>query len=406
MKLKGLERLTYPESQVKPRFYTDDQKDLPYNLQLNEHMPPMETAREADPMTATMESMSRAPSSRMDPQSANMIANAVAAGLPALSATLAGSSPSIQNRQFQNMDAYAKARGAALIPNKNNLTTLENDQGEPYYELFDNALGMKPYISKRGLGGGIASDRQFQPVTLKNIDTGEITGAIQTGSGYWNEDKTDRYDMTKWLPFKTEDLLREKTVTGGSTISARDKYTGKVKPVSAKSGLGDIYGGVPKEQAQAGIKAGEKAKASSQKALEAAVGAERAADILRRPNLSPELAAQGIFAIIKANNGERLSDSDYAQARGTEFKSYLRTAEEWASGRIAGNIPPRVLRAYAEAAALMSQSKRAEVEAIKESYVPKGMLPKQGQREVEEQAGIKKKAPIKDDWKNKYKGFK
>ena len=54
----------------------------------------------------------------------------------------------------------------------------------------------------------------------------------------------------------------------------------------------------------------------------------------------------------------------------------------------------------------MSQSKRAEVEAIKESYVPKGMLPKQGQREVEEQAGISNKVEKKPDWKSKYKGFK
>jgi len=395
------------QKQLKPRFYTDEQKDLPYNL-LDDHMPAMEEApREMDPMTSVMSSMDRSPSS-IDPRSAGLIADAVAAGLPALSATLSGAAPSIQNRQFGRMDQYAKTRGDALVPSKNNLATLENDQGEPYYELFDNSLGMKPYIAKKSIGGaaGAGRDRQFQPITLKNIETGEIVGAIQSASGYFNQDKSEQYDMRKWLPFKNEDLLKERTVTGGSTIKARDKYTGKVKPVSSQAGLGDYYGSVPKEQAQAGIKAGEKAKASSQKALEAAVGAERAADILRRPNLSPELAAQGIFAIIKANNGERLSDSDYAQARGTEFKSYLRTAEEWANGRIAGNIPPRVLQAYAEAATLMSQSKRAEVEAIKESYVPKGMLPKQGQREVEEQAGIKKDSATKKDWKSKYKGFK
>lgn len=405
MKLKGLERLVYPETQVKPRFYTDEQKDLPYNL-LDDHMPAMAEEREIDPMTSVMSSMERSPSS-IDPRSAGLIADAVAAGLPALSAALSGASPSIQNRQFGRMDQYAKTRGDALVPSKNNLATLENDQGEPYYELFDNSLGMKPYIPKRGIGGGAGAgrDRQFQPITLKNIKTGEIAGAKQTAQGYFSQDD-EQYDMREWLPFKKEELIKEKTVQGGSKVKARDVYDGKLKPVSSQSGLGDFYGGVPKEQAQAGIKAGEKAKASSQKALEAAVGAERAADILRRPNLSPELAAQGIFAIIKANNGERLSDSDYAQARGTEFKSYLRTAEEWANGRIAGNIPPRVLQAYAEAATLMSQSKRAEVEAIKESYVPKGMLPKQGQREVEEQAGISNKVEKKPDWKSKYKGFK
>ena len=195
--------------------------------------------------------------------------------------------------------------------------------------------------------------------------------------------------------------MREKTVTRGSTITARDKYTGSKKPVSARSGLGDYYGGIPKEEATAGIKAGEKAKASSQKALEAASGAERAYSILTRPNLSPELAAQGIFAIIKANNGERLSDSDYAQARGNEFKSYLTQAEEWAMGKGTGTIPPRVLAAYAEAAKLMADSKRREAEAIKKSYVPKGMLPSEGQKRVEKASGI----PDEQDraaWRNKF----
>ena len=156
-----------------------------------------------------------------------------------------------------------------------------------------------------------------------------------------------------------------------------------MKGVSSQSGLGDYYGNIPKEEAHAGIKAGEKAKASTQKALEAMKGAERAYSILTQKNLTPELASAGIFAIIKANNGERLSDSDYAQARGTEFKSYLRQAEEWAEGKIGGNIPQHVLNAYAEMARQMATSKKQEISTIKESYLPKGSLPKEGQKRAE-----------------------
>ena len=396
--------MQYPDAQITPRFSYEEQVNLPYNLQ--DHMPIEQSQVEMDPMTSVMNSMERKPASpMMDPRSASLIADAVAAGLPALSATLSGASPSIQNRQFGRMDQYAQGRGNALVPSKANLLQLEGEDGEPYYEVADQSLGKKPYLAKKTTGAGAAQDRQFQPITLKNINSGEIAGAKQTSQGYFSQEG-DQYDMREWLPFKPDELLRQRTVQGGSTIDARDTYSGKIRPVQSKAGLGDIYGGVPKEQAQAGIKAGEKAKASSQKALEAAEGADRAASILTRPNLSPELAAQGIFAIIKANNGERLSDSDYAQARGTEFKSYLRTAEEWANGKIAGNIPPRVLQAYAEAAKLFAESKRKEVESIKKSYVPKGMLPKEGQRQVEEQAGILPKVPKNIDWKNRLKGLK
>ena len=139
--------------------------------------------------------------------------------------------------------------------------------------------------------------------------------------GYYDQ-SGNKFDMNEWFPFKADELIRERTVQGGSTVKARNRYTGGLKGVSSQSGLGSYYGNIPKEEAQAGIKAGEKAKASTQKALEAMKGAERAYTILKQPNLTPELASAGIFAIIKANNGERLSDSDYAQARGNEFKSY------------------------------------------------------------------------------------
>lgn len=383
---------------IKPQFDYGDQ------YALEGHFPQEELAPvEVDPLTSTMESMERKPSSAMDSKSAALIADIGAASLPAVSALLGRASPRTITDQFNYANNYAKTRGQGLVPSKQNLTTLEGPDGEPYYELAEESLGEKPYYQPRSSGAGGGQTRQFQPITLKNIDTGEVVGAIQNANGYFNPEG-QQYDMTRWLPFKTDDLLKEKTVTGGSTITARDKYTGAKKPVSARSGLGDYYGGIPKEEAVSGIKAGEKAKASSQKALEAANGADRAYAILSRPNLSPELAAQGIFAIIKANNGERLSDSDYAQARGDEFKSYLRQAEEWASGKIKGDISPRIIAAYAEAAKLMADSKRREVGVIKKSYVPEGMLPQSGQQRVERASGI----PDEDDRRNskdKYKNY-
>ena len=148
----------------------------------------------------------------------------------------------------------------------------------------------------------------------------------------------------------------------------------------------------------------EKAKTASQKAIEAAEGAKRTYGILTRPNLSPELASQGIFAIIKANNGEKLSDSDYAQARGNEFKSYLRQAEEWAEGKIGGSISPRILAAYAEAAQLMEQSKRREAEAIKRHYLPKDIVPNKARPKIDKGAGLQTDKE-KADWKKSLRGL-
>lgn len=399
--------LGIPDRQLKPRFYTDDQKDLPYNL-LDDHMPAMEEApREIDPMTSVMSSMERSPSS-IDPRSAGLIADAVASGLPALSAALSGASPSIQNRQFGRMDQYAKTRGDALVPNKNNLATLENDQGEPYYELFDNSLGMKPYIAKKGIGGGVSGGpRAFAPITVKNTKDGKLTRAIVNSEGLFDEFTGEKLGQD-WYPFKKDDLIREKTPQGGSKVRSRDPLTGALEDVSSQPGLGDLFGGLSKEEAAQAIRDAAKGKAATQKATEAIAGAEKAITILDKPDLTPEEAATGIFSIIKAINGERLSDTDYANLRGQEFKTYARQVEDWVGGRIAGRISPRAIAAYKQIALDMIISKKKEADAIKRGYTPKGSLPKEGQKRAERAGGISDITEPKknEDWKSKLKGLK
>lgn len=388
------------DKRIKPQFDYSDQ------YALEGHFPQEELAPvEVDPLTSTMESMERKPSSAMDSRSAALIADIGAASLPALSALLSGASPRTITDQFNYANNYAKTRGQGLVPSKQNLTALEGPDGEPYYELAEESLGEKPYYQPRSSGAGAGQggvgklipgkhkiNGKVRP-TLTNNVTGEVRDQL-TGDLYSEGDA--------YLPpvFRSS-----RGLGGGYNLTKIDPLTGDMNETQLDPGIGDALGGMSAEEAKAALRSMEKAKAASQKAIEAAEGAKRAYGILTRPNLSPELASQGIFAIIKANNGERLSDSDYAQARGDEFKSYLRQAEEWAEGKIGGSISPRILAAYAEAAKLMEQSKRSEADSIKKHYLPKDIVPNKVRPKVDKGAGIESEKE-KNDWKNSLRGIR
>lgn len=388
------------DKRIKPQFDYSDQ----YGLE--GHFPQEEVAPvELDPLTSTMESMNRQPSSAVDSRSAALIADIGAASLPAVSALLSGASPRVQTDQFNYGNQYAKTRGQGMVPSKANLMTLKGEDGLPYYELAEESLGKEPYYQPKSTGAGAGQggvgklipgkhkiNGKVRP-TLTNNVTGEVRDQL-TGDLYSEGDA--------YLPpvFRSS-----RGLGGGYNLTKIDPLTGEMKETELDPGIGDALGGMSAEEARAALRSMEKAKAASQKAIEAAEGAKRAYGILTRPNLSPELASQGIFAIIKANNGERLSDSDYAQARGDEFKSYLRQAEEWAEGKIGGSISPRILAAYAEAAKLMEQSKRAEADSIKKHYLPKDIVPNKVRPKIDKGAGIESEKE-KTDWKNSLRGIR
>lgn len=343
--------------------------DMPYDL------PALATEPEVEP--------TRKPASEgMDGQSAMYLGDAVASAGPALLSLFGGGSPAVVSSLFDKGNQYAQKRGAQEEITKANTSVIDRD-GQPLNIRSRDAIGEKPYYqTKLGLGMGANGVRQFQPLTLKNVKTNEIVVARQNANGYFDAEGVP-YDMKTWLPFKTEDLIREKTVQGGSSVTARDKYTGKLNKVTSKAGIGDVMGGVSKEEAVSGIKSAEKAKEKSYKQLEAIEGARRSITILDKPNLTPEEAASGIFAIIKANNGERLSDSDYAMARGTEFKSLLRQFEDWSDGKILGQINPKIIQAYKEVAKSTIEAKQRELRGTKSHFVPDAMLPAQGQKKLD-----------------------
>ena len=136
------------EKRIRPEFdYTDQ-------INFEGHFPPEEVQpAEVDPLTSVMDSMQTRTPSSVDSMSAGLIADTVAASLPAVSALLAGSSPRVTSAQFDRANAYAQKRGNALVPSKENLMVLEDEEGNPYYELADNSLGKMPFYHKKAVSG-------------------------------------------------------------------------------------------------------------------------------------------------------------------------------------------------------------------------------------------------------------
>lgn len=332
------------------------------------------------------------------------LADLAASAGPGLLALLGGASANVVSPMLDKGNAYAMKRGAQEEITKANTSVIDNN-GQPLNIRSRDAIGEQPYYQQKvnGLGGKLGG-KEFAPVAVKNIRTGEVLPAKVTGNGYMTVDSNEMFGP-EWLPFRSETILREKTVQGGSVAKARDQYNGKIKTISGQQGIGDLMGGVSKEEALAGIDAAKKGKDKSFKAVEAIEGARRSLAILDRPNLTPEEASSGIFLIIKAINGERLSDTDYANLRGEEFKSYARQVEDWAGGRIAGQISPKAIAAFKLIAQDMIKAKQREIESIRSNYLPANTLPQSGQVKLETIMGGKKKEES-TNWKNSLKGIK
>ena len=187
------------EKRIRPEFDYSDQ------INFQGHFPPEEVQpTEVDPLTSVMDSMQTRQPSSVDSRSAALIADIGAASLPAVSALLSGASPRVQTDQFNYGNQYAKTRGQGMVPSKANLMTLKGEDGLPYYELAEESLGKEPYYQPRSSGAGAGATRQFQPITLKNLNTGAVVGAIQNANGYFSPDG-EQYDMSVWLPFKSDD---------------------------------------------------------------------------------------------------------------------------------------------------------------------------------------------------------
>jgi hypothetical protein len=358
--------------QIKPQFMFDGQ-----NLPITDYP---EEAQEEPARELAETSEAKEEYGGMDGQSAMYIGDAIASAGPALLSLLGGGSPAVVSSLFDKGDKYARARGAQEEITKANTSVIDVD-GQPVNIRSRDVIGKKPYYQTKLGGINGRGGKEFAPVTVKNIRTGEVLPAIVTGQGYKTVD-TNELLGPEWLGFKSDQILREKTVQGGSVAKARDQLTGNIKTISSQSGIGNEMGGVSKEEAMAAIDSAKKGKEKSYKQLEAIEGAKRSITILEKPNITPEEAASGIFAIIKANNGERLSDSDYANARGTEFKSYVRQFEDFADGKILGEINPRIIKAYIEVAKSTIQSKQRELQSTRLHFVPDNTLPARGQAKI------------------------
>jgi len=338
------------------------------------------------------------------------IGDAVASGGPALLALLGGASAGVVSPLFDKGNAYAMKRGAQEEVTKANTSVIDID-GKPLNVRTRDALGEKPYYQSRlaSVNQG-PNERVFPPITLKNVnksspDYGKTVGALSKSSGYFNPETNERYSMNDWLPFKQDVVLRERTIQGGQVVKAVDPYnmTGSSpKVISSQSGLGNNFGGLSKEEAMSGIKSAEKGRVAAQKPVEAYQNALSAYETLSAPNLTPERAAAGIVSIVRATNGERLSDTDYANLRGEEFKSYVRVFEDWSSGKIVGEISPKIIAAYLEVSQDVMRNKKREAEAVRKNYVPDNLIPsKSGQKKLD--TAIGKEIKSGPGWKSKFK---
>lgn len=386
--------------QLKPRFYTDDQKDLPYNL-LDEHMPAMEEAtREMDPMTSVMSSMDRSPSS-IDPRSAGLIADVVSAGLPALSATISGASPSIQSRQFQRADQYAKTRGDALVPSKNNLATLENDQGEPYYELFDNSLGMKPYL-KSSVASSLARNNPAGVVqsTVKAYDpeTGKSKVMALMKDGTLRDLETEGWGG--YGEFTSEDIMgsKRKTVFPKNDPSIKS-------PAGYEPGFGTKTG-VPEETRKATDKLIEKYGKEVEDIKVKKFELDNALNIMSKPNPGPREMAAASEALIRATTAEtRLTDEDVRRVSGSDFTSLFQKVKSYSSMAAMGNLTEFQRQDFLNAAKTLSDRFK-RMDEMYQQKLRTGTAALPGSKQYLDAQGYQEPKKKDIDWKNRLKGLK
>jgi hypothetical protein len=311
-----------------------------------------------------------------------------------------------QSSRFSQGNEYLKNIGNIEAEKLKKLKEIRNEDGDAEFIAESNAIGMEPYHQLKTVQAAKAAkaeqDRQFQPVTIKNKNTDEVLVAVQNGRGYFDRETGEPYDLREWLPFKSPIILREKTVQGGSVAKAVDPYDTKKTPkISSQRGVGDDFGGVSADQAKGMLGDARKGKDKSIKAVEAYQNASAALVDLSVPSLTAERAAAGIVKIVKATNGERVSDSDYLNLRGSEFKSYIREVEDWASGKVVGKPSDKAIAAFKEIAGLIMKAKKKEAEAIKNSYTPSNTSPsKSGQKTLDIISG---KQEADKDWKNKWR---
>jgi hypothetical protein len=376
----------------------DEHNDLIRQLSAVQEQQP-ETIEE---LPVQQEEIEREPSSKgMDAQSAQYIGDLAAAAGPALISTLFGGSSKTNSELFDKGNQYLMNRGKQEEVTKDKISVID-DNGEPLNIRTRDALGKKPYYqSKLGKYGG--TGKAFAPIEVKHIDTGEILPAKVTGDGYVNAE-TGEMLGNKWLRFKSDDLIKEKTMQGGSQVTARNKYTGKLAGVTAQQGLGDRLGGISKEEAVSAIKQSEKGRTESIKPLEQYNNAKFAFDSLSSTNLTAEKGAAAMTILAKAINKDKVSDADFVHLKGDEFKTYIRKFEEWADGRLQGQVPPQAVQAFREIAKEIMRMKQVEIEGVKNATTPRN-LPTQGQKIIDDMTGIKPAAPKSNDWKNEMKGM-
>lgn len=312
----------------------------------------------------------------MDPSSAMYLGDLAASAGPGLLSLFGGGSPAVVSNLMDKGNTYAMNRGTQEEITKKNLSVVADEDGNPIYTRTRDALGQEPYFQPKGVAAN--QPRRFQPIILKNVnkdspDFKKIKGATQTSEGYFDQDG-NKLNLNEWLPFKPDDLIKQRTVQGGSVVQSRDKYSGSTAPVAGQRGLGDTMGGVSKEQAQAMLKDASKSKTEKAKRIGDVENLKRIRDTLSVDS-QPEEVAQGIEKLKRLAGGEnRLSDIESQVFGGDKYKTYFTQAKEWASGKIGGRPNPRVVEAYKEIAQRIIDQKSAEMGAIQKNYANPDMV--------------------------------
>jgi len=327
-----------------------------------------------------------------------------ALGASPLLAFLTGASPAVFNMHMDKANKGAAVIGDEAKITKDKISVIEDENGNPLNVRVEDSVGKKPFYQKKSAGGGLNGPRSFMPITLKNVKTGEITGALQTSEGYFDPTSRVPYDMSEWLPFKQDDLIRSRTVEGGYKTDTRNKYTNKLNGLQYTPGIGDRLGGVSKEEATSAVQMSEKARTETLKTVEAIANAKSSLSILEKPNLSAEEAAAGIHGIVRALNGERMSDNDYAQLQGDQFKGLVRQVDEFVAGRLSGYPPAAAIQAFRKVARHVIAQKEKQMGNIKSQLVPNNLLPRQGQQIIDQSAG-KFNQQETNNWKSQFKGM-
>lgn len=222
-------------------------------------------------------------SSGFSADEATAIAGMIAGASPGLLSLFTGGSPHYVSESLSSGGKDFATMTKPMIPTKDNLVEVIGSDGLPEYILAKDAVGRDVFKKPSSTSGAGSSNM----VSLQNIKTGErVGGSFNKATGQYMIDGV-AVDPKLWVATYRPDYYSLRTPQGGTIVKEMPGVT-KLKPktVTSVSGLGDYYGGKPKEEAIVDIKSAGKYQEKVAKIEEESTQLDAAIESLKSNNPS------------------------------------------------------------------------------------------------------------------------